>query len=295
MQKKFYFRSLKVCLVIVAFFANFTVFANESSKPTAVGPGTYSVGPGSPTYTTTITAAITSINAAGGITGPIVLELNAAYTTTTETLSAITGASATNTITIRPALGVTKTITNSASNGPTLSILGGKNYIIDGQAGGVGGTKDLTIVNTNTGLLANAVRFQNEGSNNIVKNCILKSQNTSTTNAVVLFGTTTGASGNDNNEVSNCDITSVGPAALSTNGVYSAGTSGKTNDANKISNCNIYDIFNAGAKSVGILMAANTTTFTISGNSFYQTTARTSSAVWEAIELNNKTAGGNGF
>ena len=75
----------------------------------------------------------------------------------------------------------------------------------------------------------------------------------------------------------------------------SAGSTGKTNDANTISNCNIYDIFNSATKSVGVLMGSNTTSFTISGNSFYQTTSRTSAAVWEAIELNNKASGGNGF
>jgi hypothetical protein len=289
-------KMFKICVAILTLIcANFTLLANGPSKLPPVPSGTYSVGPGSPTYTTTIAAAIASINGAGGVSGAIILELNAAYNpAAAELLGPVTGASTTNTITIRPAVGVTKTI-SLGSTLPVFQITGGKYYIIDGQAGGISGTKDLTIINTNTGSSASTLRFQNDASNNIVKNCILKGQNSTATIGIVLFGITTGSTGNDNNTVTNCDITSVSAGALATYGVYSLGTSGKSNDANTISNCNIYDIFNASAKSVGVLMAANTSGWTVSDNSFYQTTSRSTSATWSAIELNNKAAGGNGF
>ena len=281
-------------IALLTIFSTFCANANERSKLPPVPAGIYSVGPGG-TYTSTISAAITSINAAGGISGPIVLELNAAYNASSEILNPITGASTTNTITIRPAAGVTKIISSSALNGPTISILGGKFYIIDGQSGGTGGAKNLTITNTNAGGSACVIRFQNDGSNNVVKFCAFRGQNTTSTNGVVLFGTTTGSTGNDNNLITDCDITSVSNIALSSNGVYSAGTVSKSNDLNTISNCNIYDVFNSTAKSVGILMGANTSSWTITGNSFYQTTSRSSANTWSAIELNNTATGGNGF
>ncbi len=295
MKNQFYSRLFKFCTVVLLTIAtNCSVNAKEPFKlPPLVG-GTYKVGPTGGIYAN-ITAAISTINTGGGISGPIVLELNSSYNATSETITAIIGASALNTITIRPELGVIKIISTASGTVPTFQINGGKFFIIDGQGGGSSGTKDLTIVQTQGGGNASAIRFRDDASNNIVRNCILKGQSTSLANGVVLFSTTTGTTGNDNNLITNCDITSVGSAALATNGIYSAGTASKTNDLNTISNCNIYDIFHATQKSVGILMGAFTSGWTISGNSFYQTVPRSSSSIWSAIELNNKAAGGNGF
>jgi Secretion system C-terminal sorting domain len=287
MKNQFYSRLFKFCtVVLLTIVTNCSVLANGTGKPT-LGTGTYTIGP-SGDYSN-ITNALS-----GGVTGPVILELLTTYSASSEILTLVTGASAVNTITIRPKAFTSKTYNSSATN-PTFQINGGKFYIIDGQAGGVGGGKNLTIQNTGTATNANtsAVRFINDATNNIIRNCILQGQSTVATNGVVLFSTTTVTTGNDNNTITNCDITS--STTLATNGVYSNGTAAKANDANTISNCNIYNIFNATAKSVGILMTANTSSWTISGNSFYQTVSRTTSNVWSAIELNNKASGGNGF
>ncbi len=280
-------------VLLLAFFALQFTFAKKLSAAPPLPAGTYTVGPSAATYTT-LSNAISAINTGGGISGPIVLELTAAYSPTSETLISITGASATNTITIRPVLGSTKSISSSSAATPTFQINGGRFYIIDGRAGGVGSNKDLTIINTNNGGFA--IRFQDGGSNNVIRNCAIRGANTGPTDAIILFGTSmAGSSGNDDNTITNCDISSASAGSLATNGIYSAGTNAaRANDNNTISNCNIFDIFNATAKSVSILMAANTVGWTINGNSFFQTSTRTTSSIWEAIEISNKTTG-SGF
>jgi hypothetical protein len=277
----------RYALTSILLTAIFNLFAGTKSSTPPITAGTYLVGTGG--VYANLTVALTSINSAGGISGPIVLELNALYNATNETLIAVTGASATNTITIRPSTGVTKTITTPSGTNPALRINGAQYFIIDGQAGGVGGIKNLTLINT--GNIA-TVSFINDARNNIIKNCILKGQASSVSNGIVFFGAAT-TTGNDNNTITNCDITSVSTSAFATNGISSIGTSSKDNDANTISNCNIYDIFNATTKSVGISLGLNTASWTITGNSFYQTASRSSSAAVCAIEINNKTTGNN--
>jgi hypothetical protein len=288
-------KKFKICVfVLFTIITNFSVFANETKSAPPLATGTYSVGPGG-TYTSSITAALTSINTAGGISGPIVLQLLASYTPVTETLPAVTGASATNTITIRPALGVTKTITTSTSI-PTFQLNAAKYFIIDGRAGGIGTSKALIIENTST--TGSAINLKAESSNNVIQYCILRGAATSINLGVVVFSTSAvaGTIGNDNNTITYCDITSASTSALAINGIYSKGQDlSRSNDDNTISNCNIYDISHITAKSFGIFIDVNNKSWTITGNSIYQTVARSSSTTWTAIGLNSGINGGNGF
>jgi Secretion system C-terminal sorting domain len=293
MKKCLPLKQLKICVIILfAIFTSFAGFANETKSPPLAG-GTYTIGTGG--IYTTITNAITAINTGGGISGPVILELLSGYSVSSETLLPITGASATNTITIRPVLSSTKTYTSSSIT-PNFQINGGKYYIIDGRAGGVGSNKDLTIVNTSTS--GSAMRLYNEASYNVIKYCILKGAAISINLGVVMFSTSSpvGTFGNDNNTITNCDITSASSVALAMNGIYAKGSDlAKSNDNNTISNCNIYDIFQVSAPSIGIAIDDYTKSWIITGNSFYQTVARSSSGTWEAIRLRNKASGGNGF
>jgi hypothetical protein len=77
----------------------------------------------------------------------------------------------------------------------------------------------------------------------------------------------TGGAGSDPNPASDVVI----------NGIYSKGTAGKTNNGNTISNCNIFYYYNSdiSGNSCGINLDDGNTDWTITGNSFYQTTART--------------------
>jgi len=101
----------------------------------------------------TLTAAIADLSGCG-ITQPTVLSLNSSYNSSSETfpilIPSIAGSSTTNTITIKPASGVTASITGSLASGPLITINGASNIIIDGSNTVGGTTKNLTISNTST-------------------------------------------------------------------------------------------------------------------------------------------------
>jgi hypothetical protein len=241
---------------------------------------TITIGPGAD-YAT-LTEAIVILNGCG-ITQPTVLALQSNYVSTTETfpliLGIISGASAVNTITVRPAVGVSSALTISSSNATgTINHNAGNYFIFDGRPGGTGISKFLTIENTaNTGY---ALNYQNEASNNILRYLTIKGQNTSTTSGTIVFASTTGANGNDNNTVEYNDICAVNATtATPTNGIYASGstiTSATNNNAITISNNNIFDFYSptAGIDCRGLLVSSGNDGWTISGNSFYQTVSR---------------------
>lgn len=264
-----------------------------SNKASASLSGTYTIDPGgtaSATVYLSLTSAISDLVSGtrgdggpangSGVSGPVILELASGYTVSGETfpltLNSVTGASGTNTITIRPASGVSSALSITSANGTaTLNIDGGNYFIIDGRPGGTGSNKYITLDNTNTA--APAVQYINDASNNTIKYCTISGVNTTTTTgAVVLFSTTTGSTGNDNNTIDYCDIRDGSTKPL--NAIYSAGTASMENSGNTISNCNIYNFFNAGAASNGIYLATNSDSWTITGNSFYQTGSLTATA-----------------
>ncbi|MDQ3815991.1 MAG: hypothetical protein M3347_18945 [Armatimonadota bacterium] len=104
--------------------------------------GTKTIGPGGD-YAT-ITAAIADLQT-NGVDGPLILELQSNCTSTGETFPitfpSLSGMSATNTVTLRPASNATNL--SITSNNATATInLNGINYlIIDGRAGGAGTAK----------------------------------------------------------------------------------------------------------------------------------------------------------
>ncbi|MCX6319656.1 MAG: hypothetical protein NTW29_20425 [Bacteroidetes bacterium] len=260
--------------------------------------GTYDVGPGAVSGYTTLKAAVDAA-ILNGVTGPVIFELNAAYTNTTDAtfpivLGAVPCASATNTITIRPAAGAgAKTIT-SANTTATFDVNGGAFWIIDGRQGGTGTSKDLTIENTSTS--GTAFRFINDGRNNQIQYTILQGVNTAATSGVVLFSTTTGSLGNSNNTIDNCTIKDGATTPL--NGVVSIATAAFPNNANTISNSNIFNFYsstNTTNAGVGVNLGVNNTNWVISGNSFYQTASRTTfgaGSTFNAILASSNTVNG---
>lgn len=237
---------------------------------------------------TSIAGAIAGV---GTISEPLVIELKSDYAQTSENITAISGASATNTVTIRPQAALTVT-----GSGATLWNLNGCQWVIvDGQVSGGDGSKALSLSNTSTS--GTTVQFINDASNNTVKYVNLTGVNTSITAGTVTFSTTTGTTGNDNNTIDHCDIKD--GVTTPTLGVYSLGTATYTNDGNIISNNNIYNYYNstnATYGGYGVCLLGNTTTTTISGNSFYQTATRATfanSSLNGAILINNTS--GNGF
>lgn len=265
--------------------------------------GTYSINPLQPASATnyqSLTAALSDITAGtrsdGGISngvgmgGAVVFELAADYTSTGETfplvVPAITGASATNKLTIRPAAGVSSALdlTSNAADA-TLSVTGATYLHIDGRPGGVGSSKFLTIGNTNTA--SAAIHFSEGASRNTIRNATIIGVSTSASMGVVLFGTSASANGNNYNTIADCDIRD--GATKPASGITSFGASGTVNSFNTISGCNVYNFISVSG--AGIYSNANIESWTITGNSFYQTAAFTSGTIiHKCIALN----GGSG-
>ena len=259
-------------LIIRVLFFTGILFTHYSNAQTI----TKTVGGLNANYAT-LKLAFDAINA-GTIRGTIVLQITG---NTTETASATlnssgTGSSSFTSVTIYPT-GSGYSISGNIG-GALISINGADYVTIDGSVNQSGASKDLTITNTNTGSNVTTIRFLNSAENNVVKYCNLKGSESSTGSAIVLFTSSAAGNGNDNNLIENNNITA-DAAARPCNAIYSTGSTGRENSSNIISNNNIYDFFNPNNNSTGILIGSNSDNWTISGNSFYETTTIVPSVV----------------
>ena len=187
--------------------------------------GNYDIGVGK-TYTT-LTAAVAAYNSASCLTGAVTFSLTSTYSSASETfpitINSNALASASNTLTIKPASGITAAISGSSATG--LIVLNGADYvIIDGS--NVGGTdKSLTITNTST-TSPTALSLVSLGTGlgatyNTIKNCNISTGiSTGTGYGIAIGGATPGASGADNDNVTlqNNSIT------VATISIYAYGT-----------------------------------------------------------------------
>ena len=244
----------------------------------------------------TLKGAFDKIND-GTHTGVLALKLK---NSTTETVAATLyqsgyGVSSYTSVNIYPTVSGLSISGNLAT--PLIDLNGADNVTIDGRVNASGSTKNLSISNTSVSAVAgtSAIRFINDANANTVKYSILKGSETAAASGVIIFSTTTGTVGNANNTVDNNNITNAADASRPLNAIYSAGTATYVNSGLTISNNNIYDFFSRSTASYGVNLAANTTTCTISGNSFYETTSfvPTASVAYMAIYLNNTS--GNGY
>ncbi len=165
--------------------SSYTISANLS--------GTYTVGTSGDFAT--LTAAVNAYNTSC-LTGPVVFNLTDASYSASETfpivINANSYASATNTLTIKPATGVTATITGSSAT--SIIKYNGADYVtIDGSNTAGGTSRDLTISNSNTGT-SSAVIWQGSASasdgatNNTIKNIIVQGQAPLTTFVGIFSG-----------------------------------------------------------------------------------------------------------
>ena len=230
----------------------------------------------------TLKAAFDDVNN-GTLTGDVVLQI---ISNTTESAIASLQASGTgsanySSVYIYPT-GSGYTISANIDT-PIIELNGADFVTIDGRVSGNCTDKDLTISNSNTGAYANAVRFINSATINVVKYCNLEA---STINSgVVQFSTSTSGSGNSYNTIANCDIKD-GSGGNPTYGIISSGSSGMENQNNSILNNNIYDFWKSDGSSFGVYLSIYNNTWLIKNNSFYQTASRTvtsGSATYSAI------------
>ena len=178
--------------------------------------GTYLVGTGHTAPFDKLTTAVNLYNATTCFTAAVVFELTDADYSTSETfpiaINANAGASAINTLTIKPASGVTAVITGSSSS---IIKLNGADYVtIDGSNNGTT-TQNLSIINTNaaasTVVMLSSLGASAGATNNTIKNCIIKAGETGVTSGIYgisVGGATAGSSGadNDNTTIQNNTI-----------------------------------------------------------------------------------------
>lgn len=207
-----------------------------------------------------------------GVSGPVTFSLvDSDYPNETYpiNLTAYNGASATNTVTIKPAANVQAVIPGSSTQ-TTASIWlhDGGYYIIDGSNTVGGSTKNLTIRALGT---SPAVHFYSNGSNNVVKNCIIESQNTSTGSGSLILAAGTGS---NNNLIENCLFQPIQSATPYAVGVYLFSTFTGTN--NLITNCEFKDF---STRAITIQGGAGSLNNDAVGNLIYQTTPSTAATI----------------
>ena len=248
--------------------------------------GNYTIGATGSDFSS-ITAAVSSLNNCG-ISSPVVFQLIDANYSTSETFpiifNAISGASATNTITFKPAAGITSTITGSSA--VAILKLNGTDYLtIDGSNSG-GTDQHLTISNTNTGT-SSAIIWINSilspldsANNNVIKNTIITGNASTTTFAGIVSssGTTIGAvadAKNCNNLFQNNLVTAT---------YYGIALVGATaNDiSNSIINNTIGSTIAAGKIGLNSIFITQQQGVNVSGNTILGITNSTASAITTA-------------
>jgi hypothetical protein len=191
----------------------------------------------------------------------------------------LTNKSSSNTVTIRPQSGVSKTLTTT--NAQVFDFSGGDYITIDGKY--TNGTGQLTLENTDAADYV--IRFTNDATNNTIKRCIINGSGTSTTTGTIFFSDgIVGGTGNDNNTITYCTIqkSATGKPA---NAIYSAeATTATANGSNTVSYCSIIDFTNQG-----IFLSTDNDAWTISRNSMYQSSSQTPAA---SLYFINVTSGG---
>ncbi len=245
---------------------SFTILAGLSGTVTIGNGGTYTTLTG----TGGLFEAINTNGLAGNLTANIISDITVSGATSLNAISY--GCAAYYTLTISPGGGA-RTLSGNVSGSPLLNFNGADYVVIDGlNTGG----NSLTISNTSTAATAgtSTIRFLNDATNNIVRNCTIEGSSSLVTSGTVFFST--GAStGNDNNTISNNTIKAAGTDTPA-NAIYSAGTSVLVDNSEiTINNNNIQDYYNPALASNGIYIASNSSAWTITNNKLFQTSTRT--------------------
>ena len=233
-----------------------------------------------------LTTALTAV-ASTGMNSSLIFELQSTYSSSNEsfplTIDPFNCLGSSNTLTIRPVTGATGLVVSGSDKTAIFSFDQGDYVTIDGRPGGAGTTSQLTI--RNTGTKGPAVLFTNGATYNSVKYVTIEGGQSSNQNGTIEFQLYT-TTANNYDTISNCTIQNY-TGNTQGNGIYSLGESwakrnlGNTISSNKFINC----------ISGGIFLDSYNDAWTISGNSFYQTTSYAASAVMYGIHLYNTGSG----
>ncbi len=176
-----------------------------------------------------------------------------------------------NTLTIRPAPGVSTVLTG------TLTFGAGSAYTV---LSGNNGTVARALTLRQPSLTVPAVVFSGDASYNEVREAVVLGSNTLLTSGVVVVGNGV-STGNDHNSVTQSFVGNADPALLPANLVYAANAGGGLNDSFSLTGS---QLFNFGR--TGVLVAAgNGNLWTISGNSFYYNATAVPTTAQTAIDF----------
>ncbi|MBC8144324.1 MAG: hypothetical protein H7X80_01995 [bacterium] len=263
----------RVSIVALLFAASFATASAQLS-------GNKNIGGASPDYAT-IDAAIADLISVG-VNGPVTfLIASGTYTPPTSgyILPAVTGMSATNTVTFKPAANATVVISGTTDNTGRgiFMISGGDYYIIDGSNSNGGTTRDMTIRQTNTVYDA-AIWIQNDADYNVVKNSIIQADNGLSGLVLTLGGMTIfvgqGSGGNDSNLIQNNMVGDVNGTYRGNRAIYSYGpTTGGFNIGTKIIGNDVVNFGRSQTNTFGIFLSYFNSGAIIRGNTVRMTTA----------------------
>jgi hypothetical protein len=237
----------------------------------AKGDVTKTVGTTGADYPT-LKAAFDAINAGTIKTGIITLNIidNTTETATASLSASGTGSSSYTQVIINPSGGGARTISGSL-NAPVITLNGADYATINGlNTDG----NSLTIENSNTGTLANAILLTNTATYNIISNCTILGSTTSVTTNYPDGGVIAIITASGNNQISYCNIGPSGtnkPSRL----IYNQAHPVNPCNSNTIDHCNLYD-FSASAAAATThlhagIMVLKGSAWTITNNSFYYT------------------------
>ncbi|MEI6684323.1 MAG: LamG-like jellyroll fold domain-containing protein, partial [Bacteroidota bacterium] len=233
---------------------------------------TATAGTAGPTGYATLKAAFDAINL-GTHHGVITIKL---YASTTETASAVLNASGSGSavysaVTIYP-IATGLSITGNLAK-PLIDLNGADNVTLDGRVNATGFAKDLVIMNTSTSSTdsTSTIRFTNAAQSNLIRYCTVKGSSMALISAVIFFGESSATQGNDHNIIDHNNITSATDADRPRCAVLHASSLIECNDVTITSN-NFYDFFNRGSNAFCVHAGEYSTNWTITGNSFYETT-----------------------
>jgi hypothetical protein len=266
--------------------------------------GTYTINPALPASSTnyqTFAAATTALSA--GVSGPVIFNVSAGNYAEGVGLGAVTGASATNTITFKNSGAVTLNPVGTAGTGDVMVFIDGADYLIfDGINLSDGGTSAADqneygyYIRTAGGLGADGA------TNNIIRNCTITMGGggavlTNGTFGVVITNTATATAPNSNNSIRNVTVN------RATFGVYMIGQQNGTaiptapDVNNEVSGCTFGNTTalgnNLASSSPIAILAANATGVKIFNNTISDVTIANAANTGVATGITLQNVSGN--
>lgn len=252
-----------------------------------------------------VSAAVAAIPAT--ITQAYIVEITTAYTGANETFPIVfpvkSGASASNTITLRPASNVTSA-TIGTSTATTVVQVDDADYVIfDGRPGGSGSTSALTIAYNGTAA-QNTIVYINGACNNVIRYCKVVNGGTTSVSRGVFY--TTSASNSSGNSYNLIEHSTINGGRY---GINSNGTAANPNVKNKIYGTHVLNNFFASfwvqANTAGIEIdscriyydgiASNTTSYGILFDSQRDTAKVTRNYIYDFDVSNTSSITGISF